>query len=253
MRTAALALALAACSIPSKHFDDGTVDAPPGTPDAPAGTADARMTDAGAAFACRGQPFPTTAPSSVTVSAQLGDPFAAASFAGAIVTPYSGGNPVTMLTADANGKVMVTVPTGGVPLTVDYVQATMSGYDDAYFYPTAPVSHDLSVGIYLATPTEMSALTDAAHTVIFLEVVDCTNLPVEGATVSTTPAATINYVDATGHIGVGTATSNNGVVFITGATAGVITLDGATSDSLPLRSHQVTTRLNTMTVTAIQP
>ncbi len=260
MRAVAVTLALAACSIPEKHFDNGAIDAPQGpidsNPNAPDGPpADANLNPDGAmgAFSCMGQPFPTTGNQTVTISGLMAKLDNGMFVAGATVGGYANGStsPIITTTTDSSGHFTVTINTFGQALS-GYVKATASGVLDAYVYPQAPITKDGMLSIETFTsPLPMGLDPTTAQLVI--EVHDCNDTPLAGATISFTPAGgTIQYVKNGQTDPTATSTDSSGAAIVLNYPPGTPTLN-AVVGGIQLRPHQFPVTANTVVSADIQP
>ena len=118
---------------------------------------------------------------------------------GAMIEAYRNGSdssPVATTTTDASGNYTLTITTNGQALD-GYVKATSPGLIDTYLYPPYPLTanfdgasinmiSDLTFGL-------LGSLCDADHVsgmgTIAILVYDANMMPVEGAAVTSTPAA----------------------------------------------------------------
>jgi hypothetical protein len=262
------ALTLAACSIPEKHFDNGgAIDAPqvtidtPST-DAPFGFPDAanpidanpNAPDAGAPFACMGQPFPTTAPPTVTVSGVVAKLDTGGTVAGATVAGYPNGSttPFVTTTTDANGNFSATINTGGLALN-GYIKMTGSGVVDAYVYPEAPISMDASVAIETFTAPLTTVGLDPTKAQLVLQVHDCNGVPLAGAVFSLQPTGgQLVYIKNGTTDPTATSTDSSGVAIVTNQPPGNATLN-AVVNGTSLRQHVFPAVANAITTADIQP
>jgi hypothetical protein len=161
MRALVTLVALAACSIPDKHGlgDDAQVQDGSKTD----GTTDGRPVDV--AFACLGQPLPTTAPAMFTISGQSTSLSVSGTqvLAGVTLNGYVAGQPTAIitLTTDASGNYSVAVPSGGVPVDGRIV-ATMGSYLTANVYPSRPFDSDTIVSVTMITAGTMTLASNTA-------------------------------------------------------------------------------------------
>lgn len=195
-------LALTACGndkatpdAPIVIVDSKMVDTPPpvdAPPDSPTGD-----------FSCFGQPNPTTAADPITV----GGTTETLSMSGLMTVPgadvgiYKTGtaNAVDTQTSDANGGFTSgNIATGGVPFD-GYIVGAKTGYRTSYLYPPTPAAASITgAPVALLTDQAVSQLSgfagstqdDTNNGMLFLTVTDCTNTPVQGATVSVKQGAT---------------------------------------------------------------
>jgi hypothetical protein len=217
MRRLVPILLLTACGSSSK----GSADAQPVVPDGPivldAATADAvPVIDATPAdapppdFSCVGAGPATSAPNPVTLKGIVHD--------GASSTPLQMVN-LDFLMPDettvigstqtlANGRFTLALPTGGNPLP-GVGRLSLTSYVDFWLYPAEPLYRDLlRIPAVMLTPGELQlaalfdfngATYDDTKGVVVVQVVDCANRPLAGATVTITPASGIGlYGDDSG-------------------------------------------------------
>jgi hypothetical protein len=167
---------------------------------------------------------------------------------------------VATTTTDASGNYTLAINTNGQPLD-GFVLATMTGYVDTYLYPPAPLTADFSkAAINLVTPssygliftlTQVSQMSGTG--LVALEVMDSTMATIGGATVTSTPSATIKY-DGTNGLPdkAAAATYTDGVAYVLDVTAGQVTV-AATMAGTTFKSHAVEARADKLTTTIITP
>ena len=178
-----------------------------------------------------------------------------------VIELYSNANestPMKMTTTNASGEYSMTVMSNG-PID-GYIKATKSGYIDIFMYPAKPIDANLTdSNINMITPSNKDFLSSlaggnqmAGKGLIGLAVVDGQGNPVQGATVSSTPAAgSYHYTDSGGlPSSSATATSADGVAFMFNVPSGAITVS-ATKSGMTFKSHVVTARADKMTTTGI--
>lgn len=188
-------LALAACGSDHATPDaqivlvDSPVDmAPPvdSPPDAPAYD-----------FSCFGQPDPTTATDPITVAGTT----ETLSMSGLQTLPdvtvevFKTGtaNALDTQTSGADGSFTSgDIATGGVPFD-GYIKGTLDGYRTSFLYPpTPPAASVTGVPLALFTDQVLGQLAqfagvtqdDTNNGLLFLTVTDCSNMPIQGATLS---------------------------------------------------------------------
>jgi hypothetical protein len=213
-------LVLTACGSSSK----GTPDARPAVPDAPV-VPDARPTPDSAPivvdaappadapppdFSCIGAPPATSAPNPVHIQGVVTD--------GANSSPIVGANLDFLMTDESTiiastqtkalGVFSLSLPTGGNPLPgVGKLTDTANSYVDFWLYPAEPLFQDLPrVPAVMLTPTELTlaaiiyfspASYDDTKGLFVVQVVDCSNRPLAGATVTLTPSSGVGAYAAT--------------------------------------------------------
>ena len=235
-------------------------DAPGGTTDGPGGTVDApgMLVDAPGMMADA-----PPAPAMITISgtATARSTGGATPVSGATIAAYKTSNettPVATTTTDAQGNFSLTISTGGIALD-GYLKATANTYVDTYLYPPAPLTADFSMAaVNMLTSNTYSFLQllcganqTAQQGTIAAEVVDATGTVVQGATVSSNPAAgTYCYDGANGlpdKMATGTGADGVGFMFsVSGNEAVTAAKTGAT-----FKTHTVTARAGAFTTTII--
>lgn len=184
--------------------------------------------------------------------------------AGVTIAAFASSNestPVAMATSDAQGAFSISVTTMGMPLD-GFLLATKSGYVDLYMYPTGAFTGNYTdADLNMITPGNMDFLNSlasgnqmAGKGLIGLAVLDAAGMPIEGAMVSSTPAAgAYRYTGSNGlPSGSATMTSADGVAFMFNVPSGPITIS-ASKSGVTFKSHIVTARADKMTTTAITP
>lgn len=181
---------------------------------------------------------------------------------GVVVSAYRTGNdtPVAMTTTDAQGNYSLVVPTNGQALD-GYLKGTLATYLDTYLYPPAPVSADFDgASMNMITPGTLSLLAntlcganqETTNGVIAAIVIDAAEMPVIGATVSSSPAANKVCYNAGGTPNRdATATDDDGLAYMFNVT-GQATVSAAKAGST-FMSHGVNARGGAFTTTLIQP
>jgi len=220
-----LPLTLAACSSGGgdDHADAATADAA-GFPDAAAQPdatipPDAAPPDANPAnLSCLGAALPDTADDPVTISGDVFDPgvpgfIDPAELAGILIDSYKYGDELTPIDSDVSagdGTWSLTATTNALPLDA-YIRARQDAVDPGqittYVYPAVPtVTSATGIRIPMIAESTLALLanftglsqddTKGLATVI---VVDCDGNPVQGAVVTSTPAAgQLAYLDSSG-------------------------------------------------------
>jgi hypothetical protein len=167
---------------------------------------------------------------------------------------------IGMATSDAQGNYSMTVSSSGA---IDgYLVATKQGYVDLYFYPLAPFSGNYTDGdINMITPNNKNLLSQfsggnqqAGKGLIALAVIDANGMPVAGATVSSTPAASAYRYN--GNTGIpsssAAATSSDGIAFLFNLPSGPITVT-ASKSGMTFKPHVIEARADMFTNTAVSP
>lgn len=183
--------------------------------------------------------------------------------AGVSIGAYQMGNdstPVATATTDAMGKYTLTITTNGTALD-GYVKASITGYKDTYLYPPRPLAADTDKGaINLLTTQNYDLLSTVAqgnqtagNGLIGLIVVDAAQMPVAGATVSTTPASHPYRYDGTNGLpsSTATATQADGVAIAFNVPATGAVMVSATKAGSTFFAHAVTARADVFTTTLV--
>jgi hypothetical protein len=279
-----LALSLAACGgggsdDTADDGDDAVIDAPvptidsPSTPDGPpvVPDADPLAPDAAPEFACLGQPIPTTAPNSLTVS---GDMQAVGLGGSAPVNNGSveaflvgGATAVGTDTTNMQGLYSITITNnGGAPVDA-YLRATSTGNKTVYLFPPTLVYEDLAnapirtvgTGVFGFLVTLAGATQGAGNGVVALVVTDCLGNPLQGATASSPQTdQAVRYNGASGMPdSQATSTAADGIAYIFNVPPGPVTVD-AMYMGMDLREHTFQARAadgadNALNTTTVRP
>ncbi|MBA3818937.1 MAG: hypothetical protein H0X17_08600 [Deltaproteobacteria bacterium] len=183
--------------------------------------------------------------------------------ADAVIAAYRNADeatPVAMTTTTASGAFTLMVPTGGVALD-GFLKATKAGFVATYLYAPAPIAADtamlpiimLTTGTYGTVYVLAGVGEQANKGTIAVVVTDAANMPVAGATVSSTPAATYKYNGANGlPSGSATATAADGVAYMMNAPLGPVTVTAAKAGST-FAAHAVKAFDGALTTTLIVP
>ena len=243
MRTLLAIVALTGCTFPEK----------PGPP-----------------FGCVGDTLPSTAPDTIHVRGSVFDPVASMPVPGATETAFIiDSMPLQRFSVptDAGGAFAADEITGGAPHP-QFLNSHALGFADTNAYPATPVANNVDVAIIqflqngevdeideLAMAAQLSPLS-TTETYMIVSVVDCNDNAVEGATISVTPMTADVHVTyfANGQPD-RTATHTDekiGSAFVTGVTEGAVTVT-ASFESIPFRSHDVTTKRDALTFTEVSP
>jgi len=206
-------------------------------------------------LACAGQPLPATAPRSVTVDGFVQNLQGGTALADVTIEPFSSGLPLAVTSSSAAGTFSYTHETGGVPNN-DFVKATKTGFLDTFSFPGAPIAGDDHIEVRMVTMAEVMAFNDQipidlTKGIIFMRLVDCNQSPVQGATVSSSPAGTIAYFQQ-GQPSAATQTDPSGIVMILNLPPGEVTLTGSLG-TVPLRASSLTPTPGAFVITQLQP
>ncbi len=263
MRVALAAVALYACSIPDKH--PGTVSDGPVTSDAASGHDGAGPPVDGAGsgpFACFGQPLPTTAPPTITVSGTVTEITAVASepLSGAMleVHPVPSGNAVANGFSDASGSYSMSVQTGGKPFN-GFVVANGSGDLPVSVFPSRPFDSNTELAVTMITQQTLMLAGEtvgisivSTDTQFAIVIVDCDGTPLAGATL-TSASGTVRYGSGGLPSQSALSTDTTGEVFVFNVVPGDFTVSGLAANGDPLRSHTVVGDGGGFTIALLQP
>ncbi len=186
--------------------------------------------------------------------------------AGVAVSAYRNGNDsttVAMATTDASGNYTLTITTNGQALD-GYIKASLTDYVDTYLYPPFALSENFDgASLKMIKPGTVGLLhgacgagvVDETKGLIAAIVASAPNTsaaPVEGATVSSTPAASKYCYNSNGlPSNMATATAADGIGYMFNVT-GEATV-AAMKTGLTLKSHKLNARPNALTTTLIVP
>ncbi|MBA3541894.1 MAG: hypothetical protein H0T79_19925 [Deltaproteobacteria bacterium] len=166
--------------------------------------------------------------------------------------------PVAMTMSGADGSYSIVITTNGVALD-GYLLAKKAGLKDTYLYPPAPIAADipnapvlmLSPGTFDAAGTVAQAPQDPGMGFIAMMVIDAANMPVGGATISSTPTGTIRY-NADGLPNKdATVTEADGIAYVFNVAPGTVTVNAAKAGAT-FHGHPVNARADQLTTTLIQ-
>jgi hypothetical protein len=258
--------ALAACGGGGDDPDapvNPNIDSPTGTADAsPDGRPDADplAPDAAPAWACNGQPNPTTAAATINV----GGTTVEIATSGSTPVPnttvdlfLAGGSTPVASTTSAGGTadwVINDLPTGGVALD-GYVRGTFpgTGRKFVYVYPPQPLFQSVdNVVVTTASDTTLELINlvfldpdhDPNNGAVGVLVTDCLGNPLEGATVSAAGATgPVLYRNAAGNPdATATSTGPDGIGIVFNVPPGNAVLVDATYQGYDMRQHTITVR-----------
>ncbi len=167
-------------------------------------------------------------------------------------------NPIATATTDAQGKYSLTIMTNNQPVDC-YFKATMSGYVDSYSYPAGPlVKDDANADANMLSSSTFSLLVGfggghSGNGVIAMGVFDASSMPVEGATVASSPASgAYKYSDSGGLPTSTSGTNTDGHAFMFDVPPGNVTVS-ASKSGLQFHQHQLDARADVFTTTTIAP
>lgn len=184
--------------------------------------------------------------------------------AGVMVSAFKEGDATSIVSAttDANGAYTLVIPTNGTALD-GYLLGKLANHKDTYLYPPRPIAADLpSAPVLMLTQTTFEAAASLSQTPqpagmgwIGVQVFDAANMPVEGVTVTSTPAGTVRYNGANGLPNkAATATTADGIAYIFAVAPGTVTISASGgTGNLTYHSHPVNARADQVTTTLIQP
>lgn len=164
-------------------------------------------------------------------------------------------------TSDAQGNFSLTISTNGEGI-VGFLKASKTGFTTVYLYPHRPVTEDLAmVPLNMLSESTFNLLAgfgnqQAGNGVVALIVLsgpEFNSTPVEGATISTTPASNpYRYNSNTGLPTSTTATAADGIAFAFNAPAGAITVTAA-KQGLSFQPTMVKSFADSITQTIVSP
>lgn len=231
------------------------------TPDSGGGgDPDAMPADLG----CIGDPLPTEAVNPVTLSGTVLEIDIAGQSAveGAIVElrrastdrvmddNAPGGTP-------ADGSFSLSGRTRGNPLLA-YLHASAEGLTPSRLYPPLPLTADFPmIPIPMFTPVILNLLSpdqEPENGIVLVIVLDCSGMPIQGATVSSTPeAGELVYAGSNGVPDPqATSTGAQGLAYLLNVPAGSVTVNASASE-MDLLGHDVMSVAGEVTTTVILP
>ncbi len=244
----------------SDHPDAASsIDASP-VIDATVGEPDAMPAD----LSCLGNPAPTEAPATVTVSGSVFSIAIAGQdpVEGAIVQLRRAANDRNLDSnapdgTPADGSYSLTGRTRGTALDA-YLRSTADGLVTTRVYPPLPIFLDVPmVPVPMFDPIVVNFLSpdqEAENGIVLILVLDCAGQPVQGATVMSTPEpGGIVYTDESGVPDQSaTSTSASGLAVLVNVPAGTVTVN-ATAMGETLLGHDVASVPGEVTSTAVLP
>jgi hypothetical protein len=157
-------------------------------------------------------------------------------------------------TSGADGKYSLPVTTNGQVVDA-YITATKSGYAPAATFPAAPFQADTSTAdSNLVTSGNYTALKIFSGQTpgmgfVVAAILDANQMPVQGATASSTPAATYKYMQ--NNVPSGTvSTDTDGAAFYVNLPPGMVTIS-ATKSGATFKSHAIKALADTFTSSVI--
>jgi hypothetical protein len=258
----ALPASLAACG---GDDDDNAGDDDQPSPDADPGAPDAGPDAMPGAYDCIGDPFPTTAPATITVGGHTNEintqgqvPLGEVAVT---ANQQTGDTEIDSMTSDAAGIYSLSATTGGTPVN-GYLHGVKANFKETYVYPPAPLANDqpnipvlmVSNLVYSVLPALAQADQDADHGFLGVLVVDCFGAPVSGAQVTSNGGGTVRYVMGTsvGNAEV-TQTDSSGIALIFNVNVGDTVEVDATAGGNDLAAHTVKVRADVVTTTVVAP
>lgn len=205
------------------------------------------------ALDCAGDPLPTTVASPpITIAGPIQE--ATLSGVGTLaasthVSANNYGDDSVITEGDFTGSFTVIDPNSSTTPLNAYVKATVSGYQDTYIFPGAPISENipnaplimLSDSIFGLIGLLTGITTVQGTGTLTAAILDCNNDPISGAVVTITPnVGTIKYADATGVPGSDDfpSTQAAGVVYIFNVPPGEYTISSSAGGTA-LRDNDV--------------
>lgn len=236
-------------------------DQPPG--DAKRMDASIDITELIGDFNCVNTPWPTTTTDPLSFQGRVTDPIGMANVGGAAVEirKLSDDSVVVMGTAATNGIFAFNVPTGGAAPAV-YRKASLAGRLDGYTYDPFPPfdANHAGRGIYAPTAANRDMYyaaagitADPAKGTVLVEVFDCIDLQIYGATVEAPTAGRVIYLDDGGMpSGSATATGTPATAVLLNVPVGM--LDATVhAGSVVYRPRPITVRANAFTYSPRNP
>lgn len=232
---AVAACALAACTYPEKEFDGP--------------------------YTCLGQPPTTTAAPLIAIQGTTTEPLNLTAIAGVTVVLEDGNlNAIAgPVTSDASGRFSFSVNSNGTPVDGLHLHASASGRIDSYYFPSRPLTADITVPLAVLSTQEQTALASDAGVQlttgdghVLLTVSDCNEHPIAGATLASSPGGTVRYFDGVQPSMTRTATDPGAVVMVANLPPGKVTL-AVTAGGMQLPPRDVTVVANAFSITDIQP
>ena len=181
--------------------------------------------------------------------------------AGVTVGVYKTANETTAVgsaVTDSQGKYTMSIPTGGV--VVDgFIRASKSGYVDNYVYPAAPFQSDNpKADAHLITTSNFGFLKliggqHAGNGLIIVAILDSNMQPVQGATVTSSPASgAYRYSDSSGTPTATTSTAADGAAFFFDVPPSSVEIT-ATKSGMTFKAHTLVAHAEQFTTTVIAP
>jgi len=180
--------------------------------------------------------------------------------AGVVLTAYAAADDsmLGMATSAADGTFAISVTTDAA---IDgYLKATFATtYKETYLYPPHVIDADYAnVPVYVLSKNTYGVVNallqdgqQATNGWIGLVIEDAAQAPVAGATVTSTPAGTVNYNGNNGLPSMtATATAADGIAYDTNIAAGSVTVSAAKSGATFL-SHAIDVRPDVVTLTLV--
>jgi hypothetical protein len=184
--------------------------------------------------------------------------------AGVLIEAFANTDENTVVTSamtDAQGNYTLTITSTGAPLD-GYLRATKSGLLVTYLYPAEPLAADFSgASVNMISQSTFDTLAntlcranqESTKGTIAVLVEDASAMPIVGATVASSPAATKACYDGSLGLPISTATATaaSGLGYLFNVT-GDATVSASKSGSTFL-SHAVKARAGTFTTTLVHP
>lgn len=213
------------------------------------------ITELSGDFSCSATPWPTTAPDPLSLVARVKDPLDATNVGNANVEirRRADDSLVVMGTSTSpQGIYAFNVATAGTPPVI-YRKATISGRLDGYTYDPYPPfdTNHPQRHVYAPTPASRDALyaaagvtPDPAKSTVMVEVFDCLDLQVYGATIDAPGAEKVVYLDDNGTPNSAQpSTGSPGIALVLNAPTGEATIT-VHAGSVVYRAVPVTNRAN---------
>ncbi len=228
-------------------------DQPPG--DAKQLDASIDVTELSGDFTCATTAWPSTAPDPLSLIARVKDPVGATTVGGAAVEIHKRSDDSVLVmgtTTAMGGLYALNVATAGAAPTI-YRKATLAGRLDGYTYDPYPPfdTNHPPRDIYAPTPANRATFyaaagitADPAMSTVMVEIFDCLDLQVYGATIEAPGAAKIIYLDDSGAPSAAQfSTGSPGIALALNVPAGAIDIV-VHAGSVVYRAVPVTSRAN---------
>ena len=181
---------------------------------------------------------------------------------GVAIAAYASSAETTALgttTTDGSGNYSLTLPTHGAPID-GFLKGSKSGLVDTYVYPPVPMAMDATNAVVsVITTGNYSGLlsiesASSSNGMIILVVLDATGAnPIQGATVSTSPASgKVRYMDGSMQPFGTSSTNTDGLAFLFDVPPGSSVMVSASKSGMTFKSHALKARAGALPTTIVQ-